>query len=304
MIFNGDSNYYEVLEIRPDASAQDVRNAYLRLKASYRKDNPALYSVLDPMETEDMLGKIEEAFQVLSDPESRREYDERNGFAERIERKILSLDRTSTLDPRAASSPFDSDASEIDPLNPPSTDFAGMERKGENGLTGPSGYSLPTQAPSSFATESRGDTSPFGARPAPAHTADPSFVERRTSAPAPAPVQRPANDFPRSAPTPSWNTGTITAAVQSDSIQAEIANESEWRGPTLRKLREIRRYSLDDMAQITKISKTYLIALEEEAFAKLPAPVFVRGFLLQVAKTLRIPPEPVAQAYMARFQKR
>jgi curved DNA-binding protein CbpA len=292
MIFNSDANYYEVLEIRPDASAQDVRNAYLRLKASYRKDNPALYSVLDPSETEEMIGKIEEAFHVLSDPDARRDYDERHGFSERIERKIFSLDQAI----QERSPPMESNH-EADPLNPPSTDFEGMSLKGEQGFGGSTAYSLPTQTPSPFdrtprpATEGASFLSQNSAPPPPAtptRGSDSGFVERRQTY-----GRREADRLPVSGTRPTG-----------DPILAEIANETEWRGTTIRRIRELRRYSLDDLAQITKISKTYLIAIEEESFEKLPAPVFVRGFLLQIAKTLKIPTEPVAQAYMLRYQKR
>ncbi len=276
MIFQTDSNYYEILEIRPDASAQDVRNAYLRLKSSYRKDNPALYSVLDPSETEDMIGKIEEAFQILSDPDARRDYDERNGFGHRIERKIFSIDRAPPSS-AGSSSPFDrapmESSDEMDLLVAPSTDFEGMATRGESTQTNISAFSpassLPTQAPS-----------PFPERSAPLPRVDTGFIERRQNSPS-----RPA-------------------AAHADPVMNEIANETEWRGTTLRRLRELRRYSLDDVASLTKISKTYLIAIEEENFGKLPAPVFVRGFLLQFARTLKIPAEPLAQAYMARLLKR
>ena len=37
---------YEVLDLTPDASAQEVREAYLRTKAAYGKDSVALYSLI------------------------------------------------------------------------------------------------------------------------------------------------------------------------------------------------------------------------------------------------------------------
>lgn len=255
MIFETVANYYEILEIRPDSSAQEIRNAYLHMKASYRKDNPALYSVLDPSETEDMINKIEVAFQVLSDPEGRREYDERNGHVERIDRKIFSVNRATPKNDRAA--PME-EGFDFDPLLAPPTDFEGMTQRGEAVSTTSSPFQLPARKPIQEST----------------------FINRQTST-------------PLAAPTPPI-----------DSVLAEIANETEWRGYTLKRIRELRRFSLDDIAQVTKISKTYIIALEEESFAKLPAPVFVRGFLLQIARSLKIPPESVAGAYMQRYQKR
>lgn len=285
MIFQTEANYYETLEIRPDSSAQEIRNAYLRIKASYRKDNPALYSVLDPSETEDMIAKIEEAFQILSDPDARRDYDERSGFSERIDRKIFSIDRAPPMDEGFGD----------DPLMAPSTAFEGMAQRGETVSTSGNAFQLPTQAPSPLAPPPR-EENPFfdhlpkqvateaRAPPAPEST----FIDRRQA--------YGRRDTDRNI--------ASSVGAKTDLVLSEIAQETEWRGTMIRRVRELRRYSLDDIAQVTKISKTYLSAIEEEAFNKLPAPVFVRGFLLQIARTLKIPPEPVAAAYMARFQKR
>lgn len=293
MMFQSEANYYEILDIRPDASAQDVRNAYLRLKASYRKDNPALYSVLDPGETEDMISRIEEAFQILSDPDARREYDDRNGYADRIERKIFAIDGSSPTP--ATRSPFDPtppmEGGDESDMIAPATDFSELASRGDNVVTGTNAFALPTQAP-----RERGsflDTLPPVGKPAAAVVAGPppvattGFIDRRQN-----PVRRESDRAPG------------LAGPQVDAVTAEISGETEWRGSTLRRVRELRRYSLDDIASLTKISKNHLLAIEEEAFAKLPAPVFVRGFLLQIARTLKIPPEPVAAAYLARLSKR
>lgn len=290
MIFQGDTNYYEVLEIKPDASAQEIRNAFLRLKSSYRKDNPALYSVMDSSETEDMLAKIEEAFQVLSDPEGRRDYDDRSGFSEHIERKIFSIDRAAPM--------FGEDVQ--DPLVAPSTDYQGMEEKGDHASVGKNAFSLPTQTPSPFG--------PFTWTPDPeAQITNPFFAHlpKRPTEPTP-PPRAPDTNFIDRRHLVGRRDGDRTSATnpQGDAVLAEIANETEWRGSCLKRIRELRRYSLDDVAQITKISKNYLHAIEDELYDKLPAPVFVRGFLLQYARTLKIPAEPVALAYMARYQKR
>jgi curved DNA-binding protein CbpA len=292
MIFQGDMNYYEVLEIAPGCSPQEVRAAYLKLRAAYRKDNPALYSVLDPQETEDMVAKIEEAFHVLSDPDARREYDERNGFSQRMDRKIHSIDRAT----QNADTPFGSAADIDDPLVAPTTDFRGMGESQDRDA--PTNH-LPTQTPSPFG--------PFTSTPDPESQVRNPFFDRLpgTPAPASAPQAQPTSQsFVDRRQSFGRRESDSSINPQADIISSEIAGETEWRGPTLRRIRELRRYSLDDVAQITKISKTYLQAIEEELYDKLPAPVFVRGFLLQLAKTLKIPTEPVAQAYMARYRKR
>ena len=57
------------------------------------------------------------------------------------------------------------------------------------------------------------------------------------------------------------------------------------------------------MSAITKISKSYLMAIEEDNFAKLPAAVFLRGFVFQIARVLKLPADKVASAYIARYHK-
>ena len=46
----------------------------------------------------------------------------------------------------------------------------------------------------------------------------------------------------------------------------------------------------------------YLVAMEEEDYAKLPAVVYCRGFLQQVAKRLKLPNEPMITKYIARMK--
>jgi cytoskeletal protein RodZ len=46
----------------------------------------------------------------------------------------------------------------------------------------------------------------------------------------------------------------------------------------------------------------YLSALEGEIFGKLPAAVYVRGFLAEYARALGLDGERVKETYLARFQ--
>ena len=52
----------------------------------------------------------------------------------------------------------------------------------------------------------------------------------------------------------------------------------------------------------SKIGMAYLHALEGELFAKLPAPVYVRGFLAEYARALALDGERVKQTYLARYR--
>jgi len=69
------TNYYELLEIRPNASTMDIINAYRRAKLAYRSDSLATYSLYDDGEADRIRTEIERAYQILSNPERRQAYD-------------------------------------------------------------------------------------------------------------------------------------------------------------------------------------------------------------------------------------
>ena len=69
------TNYYELLEIRPDASNLDIINAYRRAMLAYRSDSLATYSLYDDGEADRIRTEIEQAYQILSNPEKRLAYD-------------------------------------------------------------------------------------------------------------------------------------------------------------------------------------------------------------------------------------
>ncbi|NSW83275.1 MAG: molecular chaperone DnaJ [Syntrophothermus sp.] len=63
-------DYYEVLGVSRDASQEDIKKAYRKLALKYHPDvNP------DKKEAEEKFKEINEAYEVLSDPEKRATYD-------------------------------------------------------------------------------------------------------------------------------------------------------------------------------------------------------------------------------------
>ena len=85
-------------------------------------------------------------------------------------------------------------------------------------------------------------------------------------------------------------------------FEKEIEQASEFSGDFLKKIREYKKVEISRMAEMTKISKTYIRYIEDEAFDKLPAPVYVRGFVYQYAKTLKLNPELVANSFLFRMK--
>ena len=75
-------------------------------------------------------------------------------------------------------------------------------------------------------------------------------------------------------------------------------------GAFLGQRRRSRGFALTDVAAETKIRPTILEWIENEEFARLPTPVYVRGFVIQIARCLGLPDhEEVARLYLARMEE-
>ena len=54
---------------------------------------------------------------------------------------------------------------------------------------------------------------------------------------------------------------------------------------------------------MTRVSKMHINAIENEDLTKLPADVYVRGYVYQYAKVLKLNPDAVASSYLIYFKK-
>jgi curved DNA-binding protein CbpA len=70
-----EQNYYEILEVGPRATEEEIRIAYDTLKTIYSPSTPGMTLLFTPEEVKKIHDKIEEAYRVLRDPRSQREYD-------------------------------------------------------------------------------------------------------------------------------------------------------------------------------------------------------------------------------------
>ena len=70
-------------------------------------------------------------------------------------------------------------------------------------------------------------------------------------------------------------------------------------GDRLRREREMRGITLDEIAESTKISRRHLEALEKEDFDSLPGGVFNRGFVRSYARYLGIDEDQAVADYSA-----
>lgn len=219
-------NYYDVLEVEPNATPQQIENAYIRSRNAYSGDSVALYSLMTKDECDSILGQIEEAYSVLGFPEKRREYDRLRGFNQSGIQTPRSLEKIHTVQ-----------TIEDRPKN---------EIQYEN----------------------------FGS----------NLIEAKVS--------------------------KLTAQKQfgldfNENIEMErkIRDCSDFSGIFLKEIREYKNVTIERMAEMTRVSKTHITAIENEDVSKLPADVYVRGYVYQYAKVLKLDPDRVATSYLLHFKK-
>lgn len=73
-----EKNYYELLNITPEAGEQEIEEAYRCARAVYAEDSVAMYSLYSQEERESLLKMINDAYETLKDPARRKTYDAHN----------------------------------------------------------------------------------------------------------------------------------------------------------------------------------------------------------------------------------
>lgn len=125
------------------------------------------------------------------------------------------------------------------------------------------------------------------------------------------PLRRRAYDmsmFPENEPPAPERNVMLDAALVAEramlrqELAREINSETEFTGLLLRKVRESQSIEIEEIAKQTKISTAHLNAIELEDFASLPALVYTRGFVQQVAKYLKLDPAQVTKTYLRRLR--
>jgi flagellar biosynthesis protein FlhG len=193
-------SHYELLEVPPTASFEDIRRANRRIRDVYGAESIAVSGLYDPASLEAVHRRLDLAYTTLMDAAKRKEYD-------------LEL-------------------------------F-------------PDGVPMPVA--SSVVNES-------------------------------APMPRP--------PAKGDDPATLAARPPMPPIDAR----TEFSGQLLRQIREAVGIELREIAERSKIGMAYLQALEGEVFTKLPAPVYVRGFLAEYARALGLDSARVKQTYLERYR--
>ena len=79
----------------------------------------------------------------------------------------------------------------------------------------------------------------------------------------------------------------------------DIPADAEFNGELLRRVREARGQSLQQVADRTRITKAHLENVEADRYAALPPPVYLRGILMNLARELGLDPLRVSRSYLA-----
>jgi flagellar biosynthesis protein FlhG len=195
--------HYELLEVPPTASFEDIRRANRRIRDIYGAESVAISGLYDPASLEAVHRRLDLAYTTLMDAAKRKDYD---------------------LELFPDGVPM--------PVSPPSS-------------------SLAADAPPARAAAAKHDES-------------------------------------------------VTMAIRPP--MPELGPQTDFSGPLLRQIREAVGVELREIAERSKIGMAYLHALEGEVFAKLPALVYVRGFLSEYARALGLDAERVKQTYLARYR--
>jgi flagellar biosynthesis protein FlhG len=248
--------HYEVLDIDPAATDEEIRRAHRRTREIYSHDSLVVCGLYDRERLSAFHLRIEEAYDTLMDAERRRAYDLAL-FPEGLPRKRVG---------------------------------AGVASGGVSG-TGP--------LPISAASESRGTDGEAGRKLGSGLHENPALALHSTP---PAGVSTGPNGAPAaSAPATEFDDAAPTVA-RTPPPEIILEPGAEVTGPVLRRLREARGVDLHTISQKTKIGIGHLRAIEDERFDLMPAVVYVRGFLVEYAKFLRLDVKRVLDTYLERYK--
>jgi len=361
MTVSEEPTLYDVLEVDPGSSHEELRAAVERARDTYGTESLAVYALVDEDRLGELRAKLEQAAEVLLDPARRASYDRSIGrigastlWAEDDDDEVplppvevAPHARRAELQLETAPEDGEEDALAVPrqhALDLALTDTPGPFGKGPQRSEAGTG-SLSEATASSAAPLLSGDWAAAvpaeqqGPR-APAEAVPPGVAEAARAVVEPEPVvaevpvvargaQEPATGSVSTIPErrglppalglrmkPAEPPGEIPAAEpppealpepgprhREHRLRLDLPADAEFNGELLRRVRESYGLSLQQVAERTRITRIHLENVEADRYDRLPATVYLRGILVNLARELRLDPARVSKTYLLAAQR-
>ncbi len=293
--------FYEQLGVGPGASAGQIRAAYgTAVEKLVRRRRAFVESGGDTQQIDLARTQLDEAWGILSDPVRRRRYDAMldwvaspgeptgDGLWERssdamvhpaaaVATKLLRV--TTHMQNLANIKLAPSSSEDLPPTLVPHEEDLTMPVAMKLTPT----FAAPTEAETDLAQTEGGEVVELHATPVPA-----SGLRVVDGSPGASSVIVLPADTPR------------YRKVSHDEMQ-RLVDQLGYTGGLLRAVREAREIPLQEMADKTRISVKYLDAIESDDFEVLPSATFVRGYVREMSRMLKIEETSLVAGYMRRF---
>lgn len=265
-------NFYEILDVRVTAERIDIREAYVRLKKTYSSHNQALYSFMSEDDSKQILQEIEEAFRTLDDDLLRADYDKSllnsnpNDKLENSER-IDFYENKATYQYPKDGDPFNRSPFENRSISRPLTEVNPINTHPNRLKHG--------AISNTFEVSHESSNDKYSSH----------FIPKKYP-----PIEKVARK--------------AKAEEFREQMKELIEKSDNGNGLLYKQIRELLEISRDEIQRKTKISPEYVVAIEENAFQKLPAPVYVKGFVKSYLEYLGVTEaEEIAGVFIERLRK-
>ena len=320
------TGFYELLHVRPEATAEELRAAYQEQVAQVvRKQRAAEARQQDLAPIEARRAAIAEAWAVLSDPSRRRRYDRfrelsRGSLPATLD-ELWAKAGPSLVEPAAAAAlevtrvltdlRVGESIADMAPAAESDVSAVRVERAREIARVEQARQEA-SRLESARADIARADVARAEARARTEGAWESEDLGGETRvAPEPPRLEAPRFDMPppsldmtvvaadpsrgAASPPPArvtqspWAPAEVYAPVASEDI-GRLLERVGPSGTFLRGVRELRRMTLERLSQTTRVSQRFLDALERDAFTELPGATFVRGYLKMSLRALEALP--------------
>lgn len=277
MVLEERKNYYDILELTPDCHQDEINIAYQRARNSYCDESAALYSLLSTKDCQEILEQVEQAYSVLGDPLKRLEYNKVKNFSIPDSLKTFMSKHSGQSHEASVSTDLNLNKKNSDELQQLSQETINANLDYQKDALATSNSPInDLMDPLIYRQDHSQEQDQKGFKYTQAHSGRSEVAVSKIQA-----QQKFSLNFE-----PNYD------------FEQKIENTTEFNGNFLRAIRDYKNMTIERMADLTKISKTYLRHIEDENIEKLPAEVYTRGFVFQYAKILKLNPDLVATSYL------